>query len=98
AWKRGLRRRGLRKAPGIDEVGVAIEEVDVFGLARVRAGVAEDVEPIADVDHIDQAILDDWEAPHHDVVRATRERRVLVGHRCQWRRREPAVLAWVRGG
>ena len=34
----------------------------------VRAVVLEDVEAVAQVDRVDQAVLDDRVAPHHDLV------------------------------
>src|SRR5262245_32312828 len=77
---------------GVAEVGVALQERQTVDLAMPRSVVAKDVETVPDVDHVDQPVLDDREAPHDDLVRATAKRRVLGGHRTQRGRREPTGL------
>src|SRR5437763_11840854 len=49
----------LGEEDGVAEVGVAFEEVDEGGLLPVRAGVAQDVQAVADVDDVDQPVADD---------------------------------------
>src|SRR3954454_18911823 len=49
-------------------VGVAFQEVDAVHLARERAAVAEHVQAVAQVDDVDQPVLDDRVAPHHDLL------------------------------
>src|SRR5439155_474873 len=82
--------RALCDALGVAEVRVPFEEGDPGGLFGVGSGVAEYVEPVPDVDHVDQPVTDDWEAPDDHLVRACRERRVLVRNGGQRRGREPA--------
>src|SRR5262245_64918214 len=60
-------------------------------------GVPEHIEPIPDVDDVDQPVANDREAPDDDLVGSGRESRVLVGNGRQRRRREPACLLWVAG-
>src|SRR6266536_6012383 len=70
----------LREPPGVAKVRVPLEERDAVHLVRVRPGVAEHVKAVADVDDVDQAVANDREAPHDNLVRPTREGRVLVRH------------------
>ncbi len=56
-------------ADRVAEVGVPLKETNPIDLVGVRPGVAKDQESVADVDDVDQAVPDDWEAPHHDLVR-----------------------------
>src|SRR5919106_715011 len=88
--------RGLGQPDRVAEVRVSLEEREHGDLTRAWAGVAQDVETVADVDDVDQSVADDGEAPHHDLVRAHTEGRVLVGHSGRRRRREPAALLHVR--
>src|SRR5262249_22990709 len=53
-----------RETDGVAEVRVPFEELDLLDLTLVWAGVAEDVEPVADVNDVDQAVSDDRVAPH----------------------------------
>src|SRR6266508_2221994 len=94
-----LRPRALCEPLGVSEVRVPLEEGDPSDLVGVRPGVAEYVEPVPDVDDVDQTVPDDREAPHDDLVRPARERRVLVRDVGQRRGREPARLhRATRGG
>lgn len=58
------------QSDGVAEVRVAFIEVDGVELTTARSCVPEDVEPIADVDHIDQSVFDDGVAPHHNLVQS----------------------------
>src|SRR5206468_9934256 len=53
----------LREPPGVAEVRVPFQEGDPVYLVRVRPHVAQHVEAVADVDHVDQTVADDREAP-----------------------------------
>src|SRR3954454_2758181 len=53
-------------------VGVALEEPDAGDLVLERPAVAEHVEPVAQVDDVDEPVLDDRVAPHHDLLVAAR--------------------------
>lgn len=46
----------LRKLDRVTKVRVALEELDLLGLTLVRISVTQDVESIADVYNVDQAI------------------------------------------
>src|SRR6266487_6685100 len=68
AARLGLRSGALVDPYGVPEVGVALEEGEAGGLVGVRPGVPEHVEPVADVDDVDEPVPDDWIAPHDDLV------------------------------
>ena len=63
-------------------VRVAVQVADPPDLVLERAPVLEHVQAVAQVDDVDQAVLDDRVAPHHDLLVAAR---VGVG-------REPRIL------
>jgi hypothetical protein len=58
------------QSDGVAEVRVAFIKVDGVELTTARSRVPEDIEPIADVDHIDQSVFDDGVAPHHNLVQS----------------------------
>lgn len=62
--------RSLIEPDGVAEVRVAFIKVDGVELTTARPCVPEDIEPIADVDHIDQSVFDDGVAPHHNLVQS----------------------------
>jgi Cu+-exporting ATPase len=79
-WPAAADRRSVASpghVDGVAEVGVALEEPDVGDLAGVRPGVPQDVQAVAHVDDVDQAVADDGIAPHGDLVRAAVERWVV---------------------
>src|SRR5712691_5535133 len=78
---------------GVAQVRVPFEEIDSVHDLRPRAGVAQDVEPIADVHDEDQAVVDDGVAPHDDLVGAPAQGRILQSHRGEGRGREPTGRA-----
>src|SRR6266511_1738314 len=80
-----LRPRAVFDPFGVSEVRVPLEKGDSCGLVGVRAGVADYVEPVPDVDDVDQTVPDDREAPDDDLVRAARECGVFIRH-CRKRR------------
>src|SRR5215813_13708257 len=81
--------RPVRFEPdSVSQVRVSFEERHVAYLIGVRAGVAQDVQAVTDVDHVDQALVDDRVAPHNHLVGAAAEGGVLGGDRGQWLREE----------
>lgn len=58
------------------KVGVAFEKVDLLYLSLMRTGVAQNVEAIADVDHVDQTVPQDGVAPQNHFVGTTTSRDV----------------------
>src|SRR6266498_4466503 len=59
------RSRRLGDPQRVAEVRVALKEAQRGHLIGVYPCVAQDVESIADVDHVDQPVPDDGEAPHY---------------------------------
>ncbi len=84
------------QSDGVTQVRVAFQEADALDLVLLAPGVLEDVEPVADVDHVDEAVLDYRIAPHRNLVRSAVEGRVLGRDRRQRLRAEPARLTRVR--
>src|SRR5215471_4900586 len=87
---------GLMKIPGVAQVRVTLEKLDTADLCGARTCIAKNIEPIPDINDVNESVLDDRVAPHHDLVRAAAERRILQSHGIERRRREPAVLGRMR--
>src|SRR5919106_97920 len=56
------------EAQGPAEVRVPFEERDQVNFLFERTVVLEDVEAVPEVDYVDQPVLDDRVAPHHDLL------------------------------
>lgn len=50
------------------DVRIALEERCTVDFFVVWAVVRQDVEPVPNIDDVDEAVHDDWVAPHHDLV------------------------------
>src|SRR5262249_1988665 len=51
----------------VSEIRVPLEKRDLTDVGRVWTGIAQDEEPVADIDDVDEPVLDDRVAPHHDL-------------------------------
>src|SRR5215469_9888898 len=80
----------------IAKVRVSFEEIDRFHLICIGTGVLQYIQSVADVNDVDEAVIDDGVAPHHDLVRAAGEGRILVRDRGERSRGEPTGLAGMR--
>src|SRR5262249_13091686 len=88
---------GLLEIGGVAQVRVTLEKLDTVYLCSVRTRVAKNIEPIPDINNVNEAVFDDGVAPHHDLVRPAAEGRILQRDGIEWRRREPAALGRMRG-
>lgn len=63
----------------VTEIGVPFEEFDLLHFTSMRTSIPQDIEAVADVYHIDQAVPDNRVTPQHNLIRPTAQSRVLGG-------------------